>query len=35
MELFGTPNDAEWENITIKVLTEKGANGNIIKIKMV
>lgn len=35
MELFGTPNDAEWENITVQVGKEKGQNGDIIKIKMV
>jgi hypothetical protein len=35
MELFGQPGTDEWENITIKVLTEKGTNGNIIKIKLV
>jgi hypothetical protein len=35
MELFGRPSDEDWKNITVKVLTEKGANGNIIKIKVV
>jgi hypothetical protein len=35
MELFGTPGSEEWENIQIKVLKEKGQNGDMIKVKMV
>lgn len=35
MELFGKPTDAEWENIKIKVMKEKGTNGDMIKIKLV
>jgi hypothetical protein len=35
MELFGKPDEEGWENITIKVLKEKGTNGDMIKIKIV
>jgi RNase P/RNase MRP subunit p29 len=35
MDLFGAPDQDGWENIQIKVLKEKGANGDMIKIKMV
>jgi len=35
MELFGKPDDDDWENITIKVGSEKGKNGTMIKIKMI
>jgi Phage Single-stranded DNA-binding protein len=35
LDLFGRPDEAGWENIQIKVLKEKGANGDMIKIKMV
>jgi hypothetical protein len=35
MELFGKPGDEDWENITVKVLKEKGTNGDMIKIKLV
>jgi RNase P/RNase MRP subunit p29 len=35
MDLFGAPDQEGWENIIIKVLKEKGANGDMIKIKMV
>jgi RNase P/RNase MRP subunit p29 len=35
MDLFGAPDQPDWENIIIKVLKEKGANGDMIKIKMV
>jgi hypothetical protein len=35
MDLFGTPDSEEWENITVKVSSSKGANGDIINIKMV
>lgn len=35
MELFGTPDSPEWENITLKVYKEKGLNGDIIKVKMI
>lgn len=35
MDLFGAPHEEEWENITIKVETEKGQYGDIIKIKMI
>jgi len=35
MELFGKPTDADWENITVQVLSEKGTNGDMIKIKMI
>lgn len=35
MELFGKPTDEDWENITVQVLSEKGANGDMIKIKMI
>lgn len=35
MDLFGKPNEPEWENITIKVLKEKATNGDAIKIKMI
>jgi hypothetical protein len=35
MDLFGKPTDEEWENITVQVSSSKGANGDIINIKMV
>ena len=35
MELFGTPDSAEWENIIVKVGKEKMQNGDAIKIKMI
>lgn len=35
MELLGKPTDEDWENIQIKVLKEKGTNGDMIKIKVV
>jgi RNase P/RNase MRP subunit p29 len=35
MDLFGAPDQPEWENIKIKVGKEKGTNGDMIKIKMV
>lgn len=35
MELFGRPHEDLWENIKVQVGSEKGANGTIIKIKMV
>jgi hypothetical protein len=35
MELFGKPTDEDWENITVKVLKERGTNGDMIKIKLV
>jgi RNase P/RNase MRP subunit p29 len=35
MDLFGAPDQEGWENIQIKVLKERGANGDMIKIKMV
>lgn len=35
MELFGKPGTPEWQNITVKVLKEKGLNGDMIKIKMI
>jgi hypothetical protein len=35
MDLFGTPDSPEWENIVVKVMKEKGTYGDIIKIKMV
>jgi hypothetical protein len=35
MDLFGKPNEPEWENITVKVGKEKGTNGDMIKIKMI
>ena len=35
MELFGTPDSDEWENIKVKVDSEKGQHGDIIKIKMI
>jgi hypothetical protein len=35
MDLFGKPNEEGWENVTVKVLKEKGQNGDMIKIKMV
>lgn len=35
MELFGTPDSPDWENIKIKVLKEKMQNGDAIKIKMI
>lgn len=35
MELFGKPGDADWENITVKVLKERGQNGDIIKVKLI
>lgn len=35
LELFGKPNEADWENIIVRVLSEKSTNGNIIKIKMI
>lgn len=35
MELFGNPENPDWENLTIKVLKEKGTNGDMIKIKIV
>ena len=35
MELFGRPDEEGWENIKLKVGSEKGANGTIIKVKLV
>lgn len=35
MDLFGTPDSDEWENIKVAVGKEKGANGDIVKIKMI
>lgn len=35
MDLFGKPTDEEWENIKVQVSSTKGANGDIINIKMV
>jgi hypothetical protein len=35
MDLFGRPDEEGWENIQIKVLKEKGVNGDMVKIKMV
>jgi hypothetical protein len=35
MDLFGKPNEEGWENVTVKVMKEKGQNGDMIKIKMV
>lgn len=35
MELFGSPDSEEWVNVKVKVGKEKGANGDMIKIKMV
>jgi Phage Single-stranded DNA-binding protein len=35
LDLFGRPDEEGWENIKIKVLKERGANGDMIKIKMV
>lgn len=35
MDLFGKPNEEDWQNITIKVTKKKGQNGDIINIKMV
>jgi RNase P/RNase MRP subunit p29 len=35
MDTFGAPDQPDWENIQIKVLKEKGANGDMIKIKLV
>jgi hypothetical protein len=35
MELFGTPDSEDWENLMIQVLEEKGQNGKMIKIKIV
>lgn len=35
MELFGMPGTDAWENITLKVLKEKGTNGDMIKVQMV
>lgn len=35
MDLFGTPDSDEWENVKVKVGKEKGQNGDMIKIKMV
>lgn len=35
MKMFGKPHEDEWENIKVKVGKEKGANGDMIKIKLV
>ena len=35
MELLGKPDDEDYENLMVKVIGEKGANGQIIKIKVV
>jgi hypothetical protein len=35
MDVFGKPTDEIWENITVKVIKEKGTNGDMIKIKLV
>lgn len=35
MELFGSPHEEDWENVTVKVETEKGQHGDIIKVKLV
>jgi uncharacterized protein (UPF0297 family) len=35
MDLFGKPGSADWENLKLKVVKEKGQNGDMIKIKMV
>lgn len=35
MELFGSPHDDEWENIKLKVESEKGHHGDIIKVKLI
>lgn len=35
MDVFGTPDSDMWENVTIKVGSEKRENGTLIKIKMV
>lgn len=35
MDLFGRPDEEGWENIKLKVGSEKGANGTIIKVKLV
>lgn len=35
MELLGKPTDEDWENLMVKVLKEKGTNGDMIKIKIV
>jgi uncharacterized protein (UPF0297 family) len=35
MDLFGKPGEEDWENIKLKVVSEKGANGTMVKIKMV
>lgn len=35
MQLFGFPHEEDWENIKVKVESEKGQHGDIIKIKMI
>jgi hypothetical protein len=35
MDLFGKPSDDDWEDITIKVFSEKADKGDMIKIKMI
>lgn len=35
MRIFGQPNNENWENVKVKIESERGQNGNIIKIKMV
>jgi|SRR5690625_3496430 len=35
MDLFGTPNDELWENITVEILSERTQNGTAIKLKMI
>lgn len=35
MELFGTPEDEDWENITVEVGSERTQNGTAIKVKMI
>lgn len=35
MEMIGAPHEEDWENIIVKVGSEKGANGTIIKIRLV
>jgi hypothetical protein len=35
LDLFGKPNEEGWENLKLKIVKEKGQNGDMIKVKMV
>lgn len=35
MELFGDPSNEDWENVKVKITSEKAQNGNMVKLKMI